>query len=226
MDGIHDMGGRFGYGPINPEPNEPVFHADWERSVLTMFPAVALTGAFNVDSFRHSMERIDPADYITSTYYEHWLHAVEDLGVKAGIIDPDELDRRTQHYLENPDEELPSSQDTDLKATLETILPGGLSCMRESDKRARFKVGDKVRVVTGSPRGHTRRQSYVRGKVGEVVLSHGTYVLPDTNAHGEGENPEHVYTVRYTANEIWGADGVDPNMSIYTDAWDSYLEPA
>ena len=226
MDGVHDLGGRQGHGPINPEQDEPVFHADWERSVLTMFPAMATAGAFNLDMFRSGMEQIPPAEYLSSTYYEHWMHSMVHWGTRAGIFDPDDLERRTQHYLDHPEEAAPKAAKPELVETLKQLIPNGADYSREVDAPAKFSVGDRVTVRSEASTGHTRRAGYVRGRTGEIVATHGAYVYPDSNALELGEDPHHLYTVRFTANELWGGEPGATNALIHIDLWEPYLAAA
>lgn len=227
MDGVHDLGGRHGFGAIDPEVDEPVFHADWERSILTMFPALAVAGALNIDSYRGAMEKMAPAEYLSSTYYEHWMHALIDHGVAAGIFDPEDLERRTQHYLDHPGEAAPKAAKPELVETIKQLIPGGMSFARETDRPAAFAVGDRVRVrAEPSAMSHTRRAGYVRGRVGEVVAAHGAYVYPDSNALGLGEDPHHLYTVRFTSKELWGDEPGAANATNHVDLWEPYLTPA
>lgn len=222
MDGIHDLGGRAGLGPIDPEINEPVFHSDWERSVLVMFPALAMAGAFNLDQFRSGMEQIPPHDYLMSQYYEHWMHAMVHWGSEAGIFDPADLDRRTREYLENPEKMPPTRQDPEMVAALEALIASGDDYRRPVETPAKFAVGETVVVRADASTTHTRRASYIRGRTGKVSAAHGAYVLPDTNATGAGEQPEHLYTVEFTAGELW-SDSAEPDTLNYFDVWESYL---
>ena len=224
MDGIHDLGGRHGFGPIVHPDDEPVFHSDWERTVLVMFPAMAMAGAFNLDEFRHGMEKIPPHDYITARYYEHWIDSMVHYGVRCGIFDPDDLERRTQHYLENPDEPLPPSSKPEMVETLRGLIASGDDYTRPRDEPARFAEGDTVTVRSEPSTGHTRRAGYVRGRTGTIETVHGSYVYPDTNAMGEGECPEYVYTVGFSGEELWGDEGA--NTTVYIDLWEPYLLPA
>jgi nitrile hydratase beta subunit len=223
MDGLHDLGGRHGLGAINPEPDEPVFHSDWERSVLVMFPAMALAGAFNLDEFRSGMEQIPAAEYLTSRYYEHWLHSLIHYGVRAGIVDPEDLEQRTRHYLEHPGEGAPKASKPELVDTLRQLIANGDTYSRETAAPPRFSVGDRVRVRPDASTTHTRRAGYVRGHVGEVVATHGAYVYPDTNATGQGECPQHLYTVKFTATELWGDEPGAANSVVHIDLWEPYL---
>ena len=225
MNGVFDLAGTDGVGPVIVPEEEPVFRAEWEKAVFPMFAMCFRAGFFGVDQFRHGIEQIDPAVYLKSPYYEHWVHTVEHFGEQLGKLDMAELDRRTEHYLANPDAPLPEHRDDpELLAFVEAVVPAGAPAQRASDKPARFKVGDTVRVDRSAPRGHTRRARYIRGAVGEVVLAHGSFIYPDTAGNGLGENPEHVYTVRFTNDELWGADHAEPNGSVYFDVWDPYIE--
>ncbi|MGO4236914.1 nitrile hydratase subunit beta [Pseudarthrobacter sp. YAF2] len=225
MDGIHDLGGRAGLGPIAPEADEPVFHSDWERSVLVMFPAMALAGAFNLDQFRGGMEQIPPHDYLTAQYYEHWIDSMLHYGIGAGIFDPEEVQRLTEFYKQHPDEAPPSRRDPDLVQTLQKMIAAGDDYRRQSEKEAAFALGDKVVVRPEVSTTHTRRAAYIRGRTGEIVAAHGAYVFPDTNAVGAGECPEHLYTVKFSADELW-SDSADPKAVNYFDVWEPYLKRA
>lgn len=225
MNGVFDLAGTDGIGPVVVPDEEPVFRADWERAVFPMFALCFRAGFFGVDQFRHGIELIDPAVYLKSPYYEHWVHTVEHFGEKLGKLDIDELDRRTAHYLAHPDAPLPAhDDDPELLAFVEAVVPAGATAKRDLDKVARFRVGDVVRVERSAPKGHTRRARYVRGAVGEIVLAHGVFIYPDTAGNDLGEQPEHVYTVKFSAEELWGAEHAEPNQSVYFDVWDPYLE--
>ncbi|MDF2470943.1 MAG: Nitrile hydratase [Rhodococcus erythropolis] len=222
MDGIHDLGGRAGLGPIDPEFDEPVFHSDWERSVLVMFPAMAMAEAFNLDQFRAAMEQIPPHDYLSSQYYEHWMHAMVYWGTEAGIFDPDELNRRTQEFLDDPARTPPTREDPELVAALESLISTGDDYRRPVDTPARYTVGDAVVVRADASTTHTRRAAYIRGRKGRVSAVHGAYVFPDANATGSGEAPQHLYTVEFTGDELW-SDSAEPRTLNHIDLWESYL---
>lgn len=224
MDGIHDLGGRAGFGPVQHQDDEPVFHSDWERSVLVMFPALAMAGAFNLDEFRHGMEQISPHDYLTARYYEHWIDSMTHYGLRMGIFDADDLEKRTRHYLEHPDEQLPPSSKPEMVEALRQLIATGDDYRRPKDDPARFASGDAVKVSNEASLGHTRRAGYVRGRTGTIAKVHGSYVYPDTNAMGEGECPEYVYTVEFSGEELWGPDGA--KSTLYIDLWEPYLLPA
>ena len=226
MNGVHDLGGTDGLGPVVAEKNEPVWHADWEKAAFTMFPTNFAKGYFGVDEFRFGIEQMHPAEYLLSPYYDHWAHTIEHYTVKAGVIDPQELDERTRYYLDNPDAPVPDRKDPELVSLMETIVRQGGSARRESDRPARFKVGDRVRVKDDSPFGHTRRARYIRGRTGVVDSAHGTFIYPDSAGNGLGDDPQHVYTVVFRATDLWGEEEADPNQTVTFDVWEPYLERA
>ena len=228
MNGIHDLGGRDGIGAVAPPPPdaEPVWKAEWEKAAHAMFPLAFRAGYFGLDEFRYAMEQMEPVEYLTSAYYEHWLHAVEHYGVRAGAFDPDDIDRRAQYYLENPDAPLPDAQDPDLVAFIDGVVAAGATASRDTGRPASFAVGDRVTVIADAPRGHTRKASYVRGKTGVIELAHGEMIYPDSAGNGHGEGPEHVYTVLFTNSELWGAEAAEPNGSVTFDVWEPYIVPA
>lgn len=227
MDGVHDLGGRHGIGAVRPEPDEPVFHSAWERSVLAMFPAMAMAEAFNLDMFRYGMEQIPAAEYLSTRYYEHWMHSLIHYGVQAGIFDPDDLEARTKHYLEHPDEGAPKAAKPEQVEILRGLIAeGGDDCKREIDTPPAYAVGDTVRVRPGASTTHTRRAGYVRGHVGEIAAAHGSYIYPDSHSKGEGEDPQHLYSVKFTASELWGDEPGCANSVVYIDLWEPYLMSA
>ncbi|MFP5021642.1 nitrile hydratase subunit beta [Pseudonocardia phyllosphaerae] len=225
MNGVFDLGGTDGMGKVdNDHMSEPVFRADWERVVFSMFAQSARAGLFNVDMFRHGIEQIEPADYLLSNYYEHWLHSISHYAEAAGVIDADELDRRTQYYLENPDAPLPEKEtDPEIVEFVNWASANGFPANRESDKTAQFSVGDEVVISDDSPYGHTRRARYIRGKRGVITGAHGTYLYPDTAGNGLGDCPEHLYTVKFDATDLWGPEVADPNGTVHFDVWEPYL---
>ncbi|HWD06355.1 MAG TPA: nitrile hydratase subunit beta [Amycolatopsis sp.] len=225
MNGVFDVGGTDGLGPIDPPENEPVFRAEWEKAAFAMFPACFRAGYFGLDSFRHGIEQMRPSVYLESPYYEHWLHSVEHHGIANGEIDPEELDRRTQFYLENPDAPLPEHEpNPELIEFVNAVVPAGAPAQRPTDKPARFKVGDIVRMVNVSPFGHSRMARYIRGKVATVVAYRGSFIFPDSAGNGRGEDPQHVYTIQFDGAELWGEEYAEPNTSTTFDVWDPYIE--
>jgi nitrile hydratase len=223
MNGIHDVGGADGFGPITVEVDEPVFHAEWEKAALSFFPQLAVAGYFNLDEFRSAMEEMHPVEYMTSPYYAHWMHSFEKYLNRHDPSFGDELERRTQEYLDNPDKPLPETVNHELADVIGALAYSGAPTRREVQAAPKFAVGDRVRVSHTVPVTHTRKTNYVRGAVGEVIYSHGGFVLPDSSAIGGGESPEHVYGVRFSAADLFGETIADPSVYNNVDLWESYL---
>ncbi len=224
MNGVHDLGGMHGLGQVDVENDEPVFHHPWEGVVFGTMLATMGQGMYNLDEFRHGIEVMPPAHYLTSPYYEHWLETIERNLVEKGVIDREELDARTKEFLENPEAPVPQREDPELAENLLGLIRNGGSTRREVSAEPRFGVGDEVRVKNEHPHGHTRLPRYVRDKQGVVERVYDAFVLPDSNAHGGGENPEYVYSIRFDAEEVWGGSA-EPRETVYVDLWESYLEP-
>lgn len=226
MDGPHDLGGSAGHGPVIVEEDEPVWHADWEKAVFAMFPCAFVAGWLTLDSARAGVEQMHPDDYLAVPYYGHWYHAIELHGIRAGAVDPAELDKRTRHYLEHPDAPLPEDRNPDLAGLPEVVGRGGASARRDRPARPAFVVGDRIRVRGGSAPGHTRRAGYTRGRTGTVVAARGAFVYPDSAAAGHGDDPQHVYTVRFESTALWGPDGAESRAAVHIDVFEPYIEPA
>jgi nitrile hydratase len=220
VNGIHDMGGMHGMGAIQHEKDEPVFHEPWEGRVFAMTRALAAWGKWNIDASRHTIELIPPADYLRMSYYEKWLVRNIELLVNRGLV--------TQEEIKTGSPE-PGSQKATPRLTSSNVpamaARRGSYVRPDAEATARFTPGEHVRARKMNPVGHTRLPRYVRGKEGIVVRHHGIFVFPDTNAHFLGEQPQHLYSVRFAARELWG-DDASPQDSIYLDLWDSYLEHA
>jgi nitrile hydratase len=220
MNGVHDMGGMHGFGPIERSDNEPLFHAAWEARVRAMVGlSYGQQRYYTIDASRYGIEQMPPAEYLRASYFERWLASLEYNLAEQGLVTPAELDARTALLQEQPDAVLPPPAQTVLPprapapATL-TPLP-----------TARFAVGDAVVARNVHPVGHTRLPRYARGKRGVVQRVYGPQTLPDTNAHGLGEQPQVLYNVRFDARELWG-EAAEPGGTVALDLWDSYLMPA
>lgn len=218
MNGPHDLGGQHGFGPVAPEPNEPYFHGDWEKRALGVTLSCGAFGAWTIDESRHARENIPPAIYLSASYYEIWIRALETLLARHGFVSAEELS--TGRMLEKgtvPKRVLTADM-------VPAVLAQGGPCDRPVATPPRFAAGARVRTRNFNPTTHTRLPRYARGKVGMVEAVQGSFVFPDDNAHGRGENPEWVYTVVFDGDEIWGEDAAD-GLTVSIDAWESYLEP-
>jgi nitrile hydratase subunit beta len=219
MNGVHDMGGLQDMGPVQHEEGEPVFHAPWEGRSYAIDRALGFIGKWNVDEWRHQIELLPPADYFRMTYYERWLKVNEQLAVKHGLVTP--------HELETGAPDPGSAKETPLftAAIAAQRLGRGIPSSHDPKVPPQFKVGQRVRARNINPTGHTRLPRYARGKQGIITIDHGVYVFPDTNAHSQGEKRQHVYSVHFTARELWGVNA-STRDSVHLDMWDDYLEHA
>ncbi len=218
MDGIHDMGGMHGFGKVEPEPNEPVFHAAWEAHCLAINRAMSYAGAFNIDQSRAAIEELPPDVYLTSSYYKKWALRLENLLVKLGLADAEEI--KSGHAL-HPGKALKRKLNV---ADVPASLTRG-SYARPAQVPARFVPGDRVRTKNIHPATHTRLPRYARGHVGVIESLRGCHVFPDSAALGKSENPQWLYTVLFEGRELWG-DGAEPSLRISIEAFEPYLEPA
>ena len=218
MNGVHDMGGMQGMGPIKYEKNEPVFHARWEGRVYAMMRAMRAWRKWNIDMFRHQIELIPPAQYLRMSYYEKWATALVELVVNSGLVTRAEVESGKRAR---------GSPKVKPALTARQISPmsGTMSTRRETPMTPKFTVGQRVRARNINPLTHTRLPRYARGKVGVIERDHGVFVFPDTNAQGLGEKPQHVYSVRFAARELWGEQAA-PRDAVYIDMWDDYIESA
>jgi nitrile hydratase len=219
MNGVHDLGGMHGMGRIVDEASEPVFHATWEGRAYGLTRAMGGWRLWNIDASRFQRELIAPRDYFRMSYYERWITGLEDLMVKHNLVTRAEID----------------SGQADPAASVRTptftadkvpgLIAKGVPARRDVSSPASFRVGQRVRARNINPVTHTRLPRYARGRVGTVDRGHGIFVFPDTNALSQGEKPQHVYSVRFDARELWG-EQAPRRDSVYVDLWDDYLEPA
>ncbi|MGL4325661.1 MAG: nitrile hydratase subunit beta [Beijerinckiaceae bacterium] len=219
MNSAHDLGGQMGFGPVNPEKDEPYFHGAWEKRALALTLAMGATGQWNIDASRHVRESMHPAQYLTKSYYDIWITALEILMRQRGLVSQDELNQGRMSLPPKPVARVLKAAD------VAAALARGGPCARETNTKNRFMVGQRVQTKNIHPTGHTRLPRYARGKIGTIEMVHGTFVFPDTNARGEGEQPQWLYTVTFSGHELWG-DEADPSLMVSIDAWDAYLEPA
>jgi nitrile hydratase beta subunit len=219
MNGVHDMGGMQDMGAVQREKNEPVFHERWEGRVWGMMWLGSAWGKWNLDAMRHAIERIPPTDYLRMSYYEKWLAALVDLVVGRGLV--------TRGELESGKPAAGSAKATPpVKAEgVPALIARGNPVKRDVAVAARFQVGQRVRGRNINPVTHTRLPRYARGKIGTVERDHGVFLFADSNAHFQGEKPQHLYSVRFAARELWG-EQAPARDAVYVNLWDDHLEPA
>jgi nitrile hydratase len=215
VNGIHDMGGMHGFGRVEIERDEPVFHERWEARVFALRILGMLRLGGSIDARRHALERLDPVRYLAHGYYGRWLASLEDELEAARVLRPGELAGRLAG------DPMPAAPLPPLPAPAPRPPHPFL---RELARGPRFAEGDRVRTRNHQPAGHTRLPAYARSRRGVVARVHPPCVLPDTNAHGRGEDPQHVYAVRFAASELFG-DGAEPRSFVHLDCFEPYLEP-
>jgi nitrile hydratase beta subunit len=217
MNGIHDMGGMQNMGPVRIEKNEPVFHAPWEARVFAMYEAV--DGDWPGGTGRYQRELIPPAEYLRMSYYERWLRSLSVCLVKSGMV--------TQSELETGIAEGGNTKGRKVLRAAEVLpmIAGGFPSTRDVPAVAKFHSGERVRARNINPVGHTRLPRYVRGKQGMVVRDRGVFDFNDSSVQGLGEKPQHLYSVCFTARELWGGEAPAADC-VYLDLWDDHLDPA
>lgn len=216
MNGIHDMGGMHGMGPVRHEKNEPVFHAPWEGRVYALDRALSAFHRWNIDAWRHHIETISPADYLRMSYYERWLAAVEMRVVQYGFVTPEELETgkaAPQSVRATP------ALTVEIARTYARNLPSA----KDPSVPPLLQVGQRVRARNIHPAGHTRLPRYARGKTGEIIRDHGVYAFPDSSAQGKGDQRQHLYSVRFAARELWG-EAASTRVFVHLDMWENYLD--
>ena len=218
MDGIADMGGTEGWGPAHPpRRDEPVFEEPWQARAFALTLLSIQVSGQNVDAFRHALERLDRSAYLDDGYFGRWLNASELLLTGSAILAPAAIDARARNlrgeHVEEPPIPEPAKPD---------YTPTAEGSLRTVDVPPAFAIGERVRAKDMSPPGHTRLPGYVRGHTGVVELIQPAALLPDTHAHFQGENPQHVYSVRFDSRELWGADAEPFTLTV--ELFESYLE--
>ena len=219
MNGVHDLGGMQGFGPIRPEKTEPVFHARWEARVFALNRAVGAWGKWNIDASRHQKEQIPPAEYLRMSYFEKFLVGMTELLITSGLV------TRKEVASGKPARGSKKASPPLTADNVRRLVANGVPASRNTPAAPTFLVGQRVHTRNIHPAGHTRLPRYARGKLGTIERDHGVFVFPDTNAHFLGEKPQHVYSVRFAARDLWGAQA-KPKDTVVVALWDDYLDPA
>jgi nitrile hydratase beta subunit len=216
MNGVHDMGGLECFGSIDTSP-AGLFHADWEKQVLALSLAIGATGTWNLDQSRFARESLEPSEYLSIGYYRIWLNALETLLLEHNLITTAELTKGKSLEQAKPVKRVLRASDV-----AQTLSRGGPT-NRDVKTRGLYHVGDKVRVRNMHTSTHTRLPAYVRNHTGVIHCIHGAHVYPDSNAMGQGENPQWLYNVKFSARELWGERRDEPDV-VHVDCWEPYLE--
>jgi nitrile hydratase subunit beta len=210
VDGVHDLGGMHGFGPVEIELGEPVFHRPWEGRTYGLVAASIAMAGINTPMFRHAIERMDPAHYLSSSYYEHWLTALATLLVENGVLSAEELSARAGSF--------PLSRAATVAAAQLAAAP------RDASGTPRFVIGEEVRVRHVQFAGHTRCPRYLRGHTGKIVRVDEVAPVPEIEAHRRERVLEPLYCVRFEAAVLWG-EGAERSVAIHVDLYERYLEP-
>jgi nitrile hydratase len=218
MIGAQDLGGAMGFGPVTPEPETPVFHADWEKRAFALVMAAGFLGRWTIDGGRHARESLPASVYFTSSYYKIWFEALRRCLVASGLVAAGEIDASHPSAPAVPVGPLRSGAD------IAPMLAKGFPYDRPVAAPARFRLGDRLRTKLMYTTGHTRLPRYAFGKPCVVEAVRGSFVFPDVAAAGGGDAPQWLYTVRFAARDLWGEAAT--GESVCVDAWESYLEPA
>ena len=221
MNGVHDMGGMHGFGPIPVEEDEPVFHHDWEGRVYAMniHTPVSVPGGG-----RYATERLNPALYLVSSYYERWLFKHIQGMIEAGAFTQAEFDEYLAYYRENSEAVPPRREDPeDVQRILATIKSTKTN-RRDVHVQPAYQPGDAVKTRNMHPTGHTRLPGYARGKRGQIVNYYGVQLFDDATSAGQPDAAQPLYNVRFEGQELWG-ESAEPNSAVYLDMWESYLNP-
>ena len=218
MNGVHDMGGMHGMGPVEVEKDEPVFHAEWEARTYALTIACGSHRKWNIDVSRHSRERMPPADYLAATYYERWLFGLRTLLVEQGLVTARELKTGRAEGQADPAGVLRVNQ-------VENFLANRIRARVDVEVAPRFRAGQGVVARNIHPSGHTRLPRYARGRRGVIDRDYGVFIFPDTNAMTRDKKPQHLYGVRFAARELWG-QAASARDSVYVNLWDDHLDPA
>ncbi len=215
MNGPQDMGGMMGFGPVVPEFHEPVFHAGWERRTFAFTVAMGATRSWNIDMSRRARESQPALTYWSSSYYEIWLAGLTPLMLERGLVQEDEIKSGKMSAPQLPVKRVLAG------GMVPGFLARGEPVDRPLSQPSRFKPGDKVRIRNMNPESHTRLPRYARGRAGEIARVHGTHVFPDSSSAGKGDDPQWLYSVRFSAKELWGKDTPD---YVHIDLWEPYIE--
>ena len=218
MDGVHDLGGREGFGPILDKDDERPFHAEWEMRAYGLTLASGSSADWTIDWFRHCRELAVPVDYLTRPFFDQWITTRAAQLTDAGYLTLDEIKSGASTFAANPSRPPPTLEA--VRAFVKTPTSFAVSVNRPP----RFALGEKVRCRLDGVTGHTRLPGYVRGRSGAVHAHHGGHVLPDASAHGE-KRGEHLYTVSFASSDLW-PEAKGRADRVFVDLWESYLEPA
>jgi nitrile hydratase len=214
MNGAHDLGGMHGFGPVDRSQKEN-FAAEWEQKVFALTLACGFQSKWNLDMSRFAREQMDPAHYLGSSYYEHWLHGLQLLLVSEGLLSADEL---ATMNAQPSNTFVPVAKDQ-----VAGILQSGAPTSLPQETPQQYQVGELIITHNAHPKSHTRLPRYIRGRIGEIINHHGAHIFPDVHASTGEKKPEHLYTVKFTGEQLWGASTAEPNTAVNVDVFEPYI---
>jgi nitrile hydratase len=220
MNGIHDMGGMHGFGPVDLE-NDYTFRADWQRKAFGIVEALAGVVPFNSDTFRRALEGISADESLRHSYFEKWVMAAETLLLEAGLVNKNELMTGKKEFEADMTDRAPVGP----KELISAFIAGAPLEFPFDSQLSKFKAGQSVRVTVNSPAYHTRVPRYLRGRAGIVTRDSGVFQFADSVAAGKGQCPQHCYTVSFASESLWG-ESAEAGETIHADLWEAYLDPA
>jgi nitrile hydratase subunit beta len=204
VDGMHDLGGKQGFGKVRYTLDAKPFHEAWEVRANSLYAFAVRVGIFNMDEYRHAIERMEPRHYLSASYYERSLTGLLTLCVEKGVLTREELERRAGGRV----------------PLASASAPGRPNVVT----RERFSIGDRVRVREDYVPGHVRMPAYIRGRTGTVVGESPAYPFPDAHAHALESQDEPTYDVRFRSQDLW-PNSADTAL-VHVGVFQSYLERA
>lgn len=226
MSGVHDIGGKSGFGPMTGHSKEePTFHEPWEGRAFGMMLAMTRHAVLEPGGLRPAIEGLDPVDYLSLGYYQRWLKALETGLLAKGFLTIEELDAKTHELANDPNAEVPRWEDPPFRERFQGIIYSHNDPHKEVEITPGFQVGDSVTVLNVEPIGHSRLPDYLKNKTGTIVRYWGVHHFYDTQPPGVEAPPQPIYNVRFSSDALWGADA-ESNSDVYVDMWEGYLAPS
>ena len=217
MDGIHDLGGKQGFGPVDVDEEEVAFHADWEGRMWAIAQCAGGRDGWTLDWWRHCRELIDPVDYLARPYFDSWMQAYTATYIDSGTISLEEI---IAAKSATPPADPPPAKSKE--EVLRDVQAQGISFEKPLQQAPRFAVGDRIMTRQLTTSHHTRLPGYARGKPGIIHAYHGAHIFADGSARGD-ESPQHIYSVVFEARDLW-PEAQDNKDRVFLDLWESYLE--
>ena len=203
MDGLQDLGGMQGFGPMPAHEDERPFHASWEPVSYAVALLAAEKGLWTFDAGRHAIERMPARQYLGMSYFERVLAGMTTLAIESGAVTREDLEARAG-------------------GAIPVAAPMGAGEAARRDHPG-FEIGARVRVRDHHTSGHTRAPRYIQGREGTVMRVAPKARFPGEAGHRQEAFHEPTYHVRFQATDLWG--DAEPGASVVVDVYQSYLVP-